>query len=492
MNAVSSIIYQFTYIFYAFFVPKLILEYYGSDVNGLISSINQFLSLIALSEFGMTAVVQTALYKPLYHRDFASVNKILSSASSFFRKIGIVYVIYVFGLCIFYPMKVKGVFSSRYTIVLICILCLEAMAQYFFGLVYLQLLTADQRIYLVQILRSCMLLVSACSASVIVKYGGEIHFLKMTLSVLGLIPTVIIILYCKKKYTINLRTEYENEPIPQKWNGIAQHISSYVFSSTDVIILTLFTSLKIVSVYTVYCMVLNGLKQICSMIDNSVKPLLGSYWASGKKQLLKENFKYYEVFGHMYSLFIFGCAANLIIPFVMLYTSGVKDIDYKVPLFSFLLTVAFMLQNMKNIYHILVQSIGGFRETQNSYFLTAFINIVLSIILVSQFGLIGVVFGTVAAVIYQLLWLVLYLYNNILNYPISRFLKIIFFDLICFGLSYVVVEMTIDSPGSVLLWIENGVLTALVWWMIILLLALLFFKTEMKKILGVIFKKLRY
>ena len=38
---------------------------YGSDVNGLVSSITQFLGYIALVEGGVGGVIRAALYKPL-------------------------------------------------------------------------------------------------------------------------------------------------------------------------------------------------------------------------------------------------------------------------------------------------------------------------------------------------------------------------------------------------------------------------------------------
>ena len=40
-----------------FIIPKIILTNFGSSVNGLVSSLNQFLSYITLIEGGITGVV---------------------------------------------------------------------------------------------------------------------------------------------------------------------------------------------------------------------------------------------------------------------------------------------------------------------------------------------------------------------------------------------------------------------------------------------------
>jgi K+-sensing histidine kinase KdpD len=43
LNIVSNIVLQITNIITWFIIPKIILSYFGSDVNGLVSSITQFL-----------------------------------------------------------------------------------------------------------------------------------------------------------------------------------------------------------------------------------------------------------------------------------------------------------------------------------------------------------------------------------------------------------------------------------------------------------------
>ena len=64
-NIITSIILQLIMIVYGFVVPKIIINNFGSDVNGLVSSITQFLAYITLLESGFGPVVKSALYKPI-------------------------------------------------------------------------------------------------------------------------------------------------------------------------------------------------------------------------------------------------------------------------------------------------------------------------------------------------------------------------------------------------------------------------------------------
>ena len=88
-NTISGIMIQVITLICGFILPRAILNTYGSETNGLVNSISQFLQMIAFAELGMGAVLQSALYKPLSDKDYNKVSEILSAGNSFFRKIGL-------------------------------------------------------------------------------------------------------------------------------------------------------------------------------------------------------------------------------------------------------------------------------------------------------------------------------------------------------------------------------------------------------------------
>ena len=57
INIISSLTLQVVTVISGFIIPKIILTNFGSSVNGLVSSLNQFLSYITLIEGGITGVV---------------------------------------------------------------------------------------------------------------------------------------------------------------------------------------------------------------------------------------------------------------------------------------------------------------------------------------------------------------------------------------------------------------------------------------------------
>ena len=133
-NIISSILFQIISIICGFILPRLIIETYGSNVNGAIVSITNFLKYIILLEAGFGPVVKSLLYKPIADKDKNKIEEILKTSERFFRKIGFVFIIYILLLCVILPIITAGEFDSLFTISLIC----ENISLFFFHLYKLQ------------------------------------------------------------------------------------------------------------------------------------------------------------------------------------------------------------------------------------------------------------------------------------------------------------------------------------------------------------------
>ena len=121
-NITLSIAVQIITAICGFIIPKLIIEQYGSAINGLVSSITQFLAYITFLEAGIGPVIKAALYKPIAKNDKATVQEILKTSEKFFKKIGYIFIGYLIILCILYPNIINNQFDYLFTISLIVIL----------------------------------------------------------------------------------------------------------------------------------------------------------------------------------------------------------------------------------------------------------------------------------------------------------------------------------------------------------------------------------
>lgn len=163
LNSASSLIYQMITIVCGFILPRFFLSFYGSAVNGLISSITQFLGFISLAECGVGAVVQSALYKPLANNDMQEVSKIMKSADRFFKRIAYILLAYIAILMVFYPLITLKSFDYFFTLVLIFVISISSFVQYYLGMTYRLLLNADQLGFIQYSIHSAALILNTVS-----------------------------------------------------------------------------------------------------------------------------------------------------------------------------------------------------------------------------------------------------------------------------------------------------------------------------------------
>lgn len=423
LNTVSSLALQVVSVICGFILPRLILETFGSDVNGLVNSITQFLGVITLLDLGVGAVVQSALYKPLADNDTNMISKIYVSANKFFRRLAEILLVYVVLLMIFYPMLVNKSFGHMYTALLIAAICISSFAQYYFGIVNSLLLNADQRGYIQYVAQIITLILNTFACYIIIKLGASIQIVKLTTSLIFLLRPLFLVFYVKKHYSIDQKITYVEEPIKQKWNGMAQHFAAYVLSGTDNIVLTMFSTLGNVSIYSVYNVVIIGVKNALLSVTNGFQSLIGEMLAKKETMKLNAFFGFVEWFLHTGTTLVFGCTGVLIVDFVRVYTYGINDADYIQPLFAVLITIANAGHCLRLPYNILILAAGHYKQTQSNYIIAMILNIVVSIATVKMWGLVGVAIGTLIAMAYQTVWMAKYDSKNIICWPFKNFLK---------------------------------------------------------------------
>ncbi len=423
LNTITSLGLQVVSVICGFILPRLILESFGSDVNGLVNSITQFLGVITLLDLGVGAVVQSALYKPLADNNTNMISKIYVSANKFFRRLAEILLVYVVLLMIFYPMLVNKSFGHMYTALLIAAICISSFAQYYFGIVNSLLLNADQRGYIQYVAQIITLILNTFACYIIIKLGASIQIVKLTTSLIFLLRPLFLVFYVKKHYSIDPKITYTDEPIKQKWNGMAQHFASYVLNGTDNIVLTMFSTLGNVSIYSVYNVVIIGVKNALLSVTNGFQSLIGEMLAKKETMKLNAFFGFVEWFLHTGTTLVFGCTGVLIVDFVRVYTYGINDADYIQPLFAVLITIANAGHCLRLPYNILILAAGHYKQTQSNYIIAMILNIVVSIATVKMWGLVGVAIGTLIAMAYQTVWMAKYDSKNIICWPFKNFLK---------------------------------------------------------------------
>lgn len=451
-NIVLSVMIQITNIVCGFILPRAILSVFGSEVNGLLSSLSQFLSYINLLEGGITGVITACLYKPIVEKNELQLNRVVRTAQIFFRKIAIIFLIYTFLVAIFYPVIVKTELSFSFVCLLTLILSINLFIQYFFSIVWKLLLTADNRVYIISAIQIIVVILNTTVSVWIMKKFPDIHFVKLVSAGIYLLQPIGYSFFVHKYFKINKNIGADKEIIAQRWNGFAISLAAFIHNNTDMVLLSLFGTLSEVSVYSVYFLVVSGLKSLVISVSNAISPRIGQLYAAGDKKQLKIAFEKYERIILFVTYFLFTVGGLCITSFVQLYTNGIKDTNYNRPVFGTILVLAEMLFCIRDPYVSLAYVANRFKNLKKIAYIEAGLNICISVILVNSFGISGVAMGTLISMLFRTVVQILYLHFHILHKKvIGLFKNILVFSggaVIVVGVSHmtcVISQLTIFS-----------------------------------------------
>ena len=188
--------------------------------------------------------------------------------------------------------------------------------------------------------------------------------------------------------------------------------------------------------------------------------------------------------------YMFTVIGILTLPFMKLYTSGMTDYNYInvwLPLLfvsvQFLSIARFAANNLVNIA-------GHFKKTQNRAILEAVINIVLSVAFAFRFGIYGILFGTIAALLYRTNDFLIYSNRVILNESAKPSYRVWIADTAIAALCFALFYNRIASCESYYMLAVMGIIYSLIILLIFLVGNLIFNFNMMKANLSLIKSRL--
>ena len=367
-NIASSLMAQGVSAACGLIVPQMMIRAFGSELYGATASIAHFLAYISLIEGGIAGVARAALYKPLANGDVNAVSVVYNEITRFFRKIGIVFVIYSAVLaCCYRSIAGNSSLEWLFSFGLVLVISISTMGQYFFGISNSILIQSDQRQYVINILSMLTLITNTLFIIMLTYIGCGIIVVKLVSSCIYILRPMVLTLYVKGHYKLlPVRECTRSISLTQKWTALGQHIAYFLHSNTDVVVLTIFADLKTVAVYSVYNMIIAGIRDLTSAFYNGLEAVFGNMYAKGELESLKKVFGYYETLISVISVTLYSATAALIVPFVKLYTMGITDTNYVNAEFAIMAVLAEIVYTLRTPYHYLSNAANRFKETRTA------------------------------------------------------------------------------------------------------------------------------
>ena len=449
-NSMTMILQQAVNVAVAFIIPRFLITAYGSEINGLIVSITQFISYFILVEAGISGASIYSLYKPLAEKNITAINGILSASRKFYLKSGYIFIIFVTLLALFYPLLINSLSLSNFQIVII-VFCIGAggTMDFFTLSKYRVLLTADQKSYVISTATIISSIIKIILVIIFALYKLDIVWLQIFLILSIFSRSIILWFYTKKHYTyLDFTVKPNNEAIKDRWNVLYLQLLGSAQISAPIIIATIFTSLYQVSVYSIYNMIIGGISGILGIFISGLAASFGDVIAKNEQKTLQKSHQEFELFYYMIITVVYSVSLLLIIPFIQLYTKGVSDVNYILPLLSYLFVFNGLLFNLKTPQGMLVISAGMYKQTKWQSTIQAALILIIALPLTHFIGLYGILIGLICSNIYRDVDLLFFIpkYITKLNYKhtLKRMLLVLF-NFMLISLFMILIKIKCDN-----------------------------------------------
>ena len=241
LNTMISLLFEVVTIISAFLLPRLILNSFGSSTNGITQAVSQFIGYVSLLSAGIGGVTTAALYKPIADKDINKISSIVKATEQFMRKISWIFLIALVIFSAIFPLFLLNEFDYLFSMSLVLILGIGTLGNYYFGLTYRMILTADQKTYVVNLIQIVVLIIHTVVAVLLINGGANIHIVKLAGSIVFLINPIFIYFYVKKRYKIISDIKPDTTAIERRWDAFAHEVANFANNNTDLVILLIFT-----------------------------------------------------------------------------------------------------------------------------------------------------------------------------------------------------------------------------------------------------------
>lgn len=425
-NSFFSVISQVILILVGFFSQRVMNLRMGEELVGMNSVISNINAILSISELGMSTAVVFHLYSAFANGDekrIASLMKLYKRAYCVISA-----VIVALGLCVLPYVHLflkENSFSISYIRFIYGLWLLRAALACLLSYKR-SILIADQREYIISI---AALLANVLNYLLIIVMVELFRNYAAALA-LNIVVEVLLNLwisqYVNQKYTF-LR-QYKNEPmdkdVVKKVFGDIKNIfvirmSTNLLTSTDNLIMSSFISVAVVGLYSNYSMIIQSVTNILEACSNALQPTVGNLFTEQNHK------KEYDVLRQI--TFLFFCGTSFAsVSLIMLMTPFVADVwlgrEYALSMSIIVCCVVNFFTRLTSMPLAMMMGVTGlFDKERNLSILVAVTNLGLSLALVSKLGVVGVLLGTFASYMIQIVVRIKILIRDYMHQKCGRF-----------------------------------------------------------------------
>ena len=387
----------FPFVIRTAFIYTLGVEYLG--LNSLFSSI---LSVLSLTELGISSALVFSMYKPLAEGDTETVCALMNLYRKCYYTIGCVIALLGTALLPFLPNLIKGDLPPDVNIyVLYGINLLSTVISYFLFAYKNCILEVHQRNDITSKIVLLMSFIQYGVQTAVLIFVRNYYAFLVVSPIISISRNIITSLIVDKKYPqFKARGKVE----PAIISGIKKRISALVLykiggivlNSVDNIVISAFLGLSILAIYNNYYYLLTALFGFLAII---VQSMLAGVGNSVVTDTIEKNYQDFNKFLFMQLWIVSWCAITLFClyqPFMYLWV-GEK---LMFPTFTaFLMVLLFSSWRIGDIVGLYKEALGMWYEDRFRPLIGAVVNLSTNLILVQFIGIDGVILSSIICIV---------------------------------------------------------------------------------------------
>lgn len=327
-NSIFALLFYLLNLLVQFYSRKIFIDYLGVEIVGLNATATNILQFLNLAELGISSAISYTLYKSFVFNDRNTIKEIVAVQGYLYRWIGIIVCCCALILSLFFPFIFKKIeLPLWYTFASFGVLLFSSLLSYFVN--YKQIaLTANQQNYKIICSFKNVMLVKVVIQIFSVKFceNGYVWWLveEFVFAIIASLSLRWIVHkefpYLKDKVSSKKQLVKKYPLVVSKTKQLFFHkISGFVVNQTSPIIIYAYFSLKDVTVYSNYMLIVMGIYSLMNAFFSGMQAGVGHLVAEGEKEKIIKVFR--ELFSVRFMLILAICTTlwKVINPFIFLW-----------------------------------------------------------------------------------------------------------------------------------------------------------------------------
>lgn len=428
LNAEVNLLFYFLSLFLTFFSRKIFLDCLGTEFIGLTGTLDNILGYLNLSELGIGACIGYFLFKPLQSNNRREIEEILSLLGYLYNWIGGIIFCGALVISLFFPLifnkadlPLSIVYFAFYSFLG------SSLISYFIN--YRQLLlTADQKNYLVAIYLQSAKLVKLGLQIFLAYHYHNLYVWVGVEFLFSVIGCIVLNWKINKEYPWLKVDKRQGRQLLKKYPEVItktkqvfiHKIKDFVLVKSDELFIFFFVSLKMVSFYGNYMIVISKLISLFSAITGSVGASVGNLVAEGNKSNMLRVFWEYTTIQHTIAATLSFSLYALLEPFVAHWLGTEYIMDHRILI---LLVVFIYITNSRNSVDSFNYAHGLYADVWSAW-AELIINVSVTIVCGLKWGIIGILLGKIVSLLaIVVLWKPYYLFTSGFKVSASTYWK---------------------------------------------------------------------